>query len=89
MYIGVTSNLERRLHEHKNKLILGFTSKYNIDRLVYFETTEDALSAFEREKQLKGWLRAKKISLVESVNPQRNDLSAEWFEKRDPSLHSG
>jgi putative endonuclease len=80
LYIGVTNNLERRMYEHKNKLVPGFTCKYNISRLVYFETTEDALGAFEREKQLKGWLRAKKISLIESINPQWNDLSSEWLE---------
>ncbi len=73
----------------KTNSFLGLQINHNIDRLVYFETTEDALSAFEREKQIKGWLRAKKISLIESVNPQWNDLSVEWFEKRDPSLRSG
>jgi putative endonuclease len=78
LYIGVTSNLERRLYEHKNKLVPGFTAKYNISRLVYFETTEDALSAFEREKQLKGWLRSKKITLIESGNPHWKDLAEDF-----------
>jgi putative endonuclease len=81
LYIGVTNNLERRLFEHKSKLREGFTKRYNIDRLVYFEQTEDVLSAITREKQLKSWNRSKKIALVESVNPTWEDLSAEWYKK--------
>ena len=69
LYIGVTNNLERRVFEHKNKLVEGFTAKYNIDRLVYFAETGDVMAAMEREKQLKGWLRAKKIALIDSQNP--------------------
>ena len=79
LYTGVTNNLMRRVYEHKNKLIPGFTSKYNIKNLVYFETTPSVHAALEREKQIKGWLRAKKIALVESINPQWKDLSKEWF----------
>jgi len=89
LYTGVTNNLERRVYEHKNKLIPGFTSRYNIDRLVYFEETTDVTSAIAREKQIKGWLRSRKISLVESTNPKWQDLSADWVEKRDPSFPSG
>jgi putative endonuclease len=79
LYTGVTNNLERRVYEHKNKLVPGFTSRYNIRTLVYFEETPDVISAIAREKQIKGWLRSKKISLIEAVNPQWIDLSAEWF----------
>ena len=78
MYIGVTNHLERRVFEHKNKLIDGFTKKYNVNKLVYFEQTSDVKAAIEREKQLKGLLRAKKNALVEKVNPEWRDLSMEW-----------
>ncbi|MBI4335964.1 MAG: GIY-YIG nuclease family protein, partial [Candidatus Omnitrophica bacterium] len=77
LYIGVTNNLEKRVYEHKNKLIVGFTKKYNITKLVYFEETNDANEAITREKQLKGWLRRKKIDLIESTNPYWKDLSAD------------
>lgn len=80
IYTGVTNNLERRVYEHKNKLVEGFTSKYNVTRLVYFEETNDVHAALNREKQIKGWLRAKKTALIESVNPQWKDLSLEWYE---------
>ncbi len=88
LYIGVTNNLERRVHEHKLKLVPGFTSIYNITLLVYFEMTTDVKVALCREKQIKGWLRSKKISLIETVNPEWKDLSAAWFEKRDSSQSS-
>ena len=78
MYIGVTNNLERRLFEHKNKLLKGFTEKYNLDKLVYFETTLDVLSAIEREKEIKNWRRKKKNILVKTANPEWKDLSQEW-----------
>ena len=81
LYIGVTNDIERRVYEHKKKLVPGFTTKYNIDRLVYFETTQDVEVAISREKQIKGWLRTKKISLIESMNPTWDDLSARWFEE--------
>jgi len=74
LYTGVTNNLERRVHEHKMKSIAGFTSKYNITRLVYYEETTDVLSAISREKTIKGWVRAKKLALIESVNPTWKDL---------------
>jgi putative endonuclease len=79
IYTGVTNNLERRVDEHKNKLIEGFTSKYNVNRLVYFEETNDINAALNREKQIKGWLRTKKITLIESINPTWKDLSLEWY----------
>ena len=78
MYIGVTNNLERRLYEHKNKLIDGFTKKYNINKLVYYEHTTDVYSAITREKQLKGWRRDRKNALVETMNPEWRDLSEDW-----------
>ena len=74
LYIGVTNNIERRLYEHKNKLVDGFTKRYNLDKLVYYETTENILTAIEREKQLKGWTRAKKNELIKSLNPEWIDL---------------
>jgi putative endonuclease len=78
LYTGITNDLKRRVYEHKNKMIAGFTSKYNINRLVYYETTSDVRAAIAREKQIKGWLRAKKIALIESANPKWEDLSADW-----------
>ena len=69
MYIGVTNNLKRRMLEHKNKLVEGFTKTYNVKKLVYCECTSDVVSAIKREKQLKKWSRAKKNQLVESKNP--------------------
>ena len=79
MYIGVTNDLTRRVYEHKNKLVKGFTSRYNVNKLVYFEYTSDIKAAIEREKQLKGWIRKRKNELVEQFNPQWNDLSEELF----------
>ena len=78
LYVGVTNDLLRRVYEHKQTLSHGFTSKYNLTLLVYFEATPDILAAIAREKQIKGWLRAKKVSLIESVNPEWLDLSAQW-----------
>ncbi|HEU0294844.1 MAG TPA: GIY-YIG nuclease family protein [Anaerolineales bacterium] len=79
LYTGVTNNLMRRVYEHKNKLIPGFKSKYNIKILVYYEATPNVEAALAREKQIKGWLRAKKIALIESMNPKWEDLSKDWF----------
>ncbi len=75
LYTGVTNNLERRLYEHKNKLINGFTKKYNVDKLVYFEQTDNINSAITREKQIKGWIRKKKDELIASINAEWKDLS--------------
>ena len=75
LYTGMTNNLERRLYEHKNKLVKGFTEKYNVNKLVYFDSTIDVKVVIEREKQIKGWTRRKKMDLVESINPQWKDLS--------------
>ncbi len=75
LYTGVTNNLERRIYEHKHHLVKGFTNKYNIDKLIYFEETNDINAAISREKQIKGWLRKKKIALIESMNPGWKDLA--------------
>jgi putative endonuclease len=79
IYIGVTNNLERRVLEHRSKIIPGYTREYNIDRLVYFEIFGDIRQAINREKQLKGWKRSKKIRLLETINPTWEDLSMDWF----------
>ena len=78
LYIGVTSNLPRRLYEHRNHLVEGCSSKYNTHKLVYFEETTDVYSAISREKQLKKWSRVKKNQLIEKANPQWADLSNGW-----------
>ena len=78
LYIGVTSNLPKRVWEHKNKVVEGFTEKYNVDKLVYFETTDSIESAIKREKQLKNWHREWKINLIKENNPDFRDLSLDW-----------
>jgi len=78
MYPGVTNNLERRLYEHKNKLVKGFTEKYNVNKLVYFEETKDVTAAIAREKEIKKWRREKKNQLVNRMNPNWKDLSSGW-----------
>ncbi|MBK7057826.1 MAG: GIY-YIG nuclease family protein [Leptospiraceae bacterium] len=78
LYIGMTNNLERRIYEHKNKINIGFTQKYNVDKLVYFESTTNAFSAIEREKEIKKWRREKKNDLINAFNPEWKDLSEEW-----------
>ena len=83
LYTGVTSDLTRRVYEHRNKLVDGFTSRYNISQLVYYESTEDVNSAIARERQIKGWRRSKKVALVESSNPSWVDLAEGWVD--DPT----
>jgi putative endonuclease len=75
LYTGVTNDLTRRVFQHKNKLIDGFTKKYNITRLVYFEETTEIDMAIQREKEIKGWRRSKKIKLIKSINPTFKDLA--------------
>ena len=87
LYIGVTNDLHRRAYEHKNQLLDGFTKKYNLTWLVYYEITSDVNAAISREKQLKGWLRSKKVALIESFNPEWDDLSESWFTR--PGLEEG
>jgi len=79
LYIGVTSNLHKRIYEHKNSLIKGFTSKYKIKLLVYFEEINDINVAIAREKQLKGWKRIRKLELIEKENPNWVDLANDWY----------
>jgi putative endonuclease len=74
LYVGVTNALERRTQEHRDKAAPSFTCRYNVDRLVYFEQFRDVRDAIAREKQLKGWRRAKKLSLIEQANPAWADL---------------
>lgn len=80
LYTGVTNDIERRVYEHKHKLIKGFSSKFNINRLLYYEAFNHALDAIAAEKQIKGWLRRKKLDLIRSINPEFKDLSADWYE---------
>lgn len=77
IYIGVTNDLRRRVAQHQQKLVEGFTQRYHCTRLVYYESTEDVQAALTREKELKSWRREKKIALIESLNPTWQDLSAE------------
>jgi putative endonuclease len=79
LYIGVTNSLERRMWEHKNGKNDGFTKRYGLNRLVYFEEFRDVTNAIARESQLKGWLRRRKIALIEAENPGWDDLSAGWL----------
>lgn len=79
LYVGVTNDLHKRVFQHKSNLIPGFTQKYNLYKLVYFEMFGDIRAAIAREKQIKGWLRSKKIALIVTKNPQWNDLAETWF----------
>jgi len=104
LYIGITNDIWRRLWEHKNDVLPGFTSKYRVHRLVYFETFKYVGNAIAREKHLKGWLRERKVALIRNANPTWEDLGEQWFrgkdvkritfedtlqEKAGPSLRSG
>jgi putative endonuclease len=77
----MTNDLQRRVYEHKNKLVDGFTERYNITHLWYFKETTDVHAAIEREKQIKSWRRSKKIELIRTINPKLEDLSEDWFEE--------
>jgi len=87
-YIGTTRNLEYRVWEHKHKVLKGFTSRYNITKLVYYEEFLLAIEAFAREKQLKNWHREWKINLIKGMNPSFNDLAEEWYEPGDAETSS-
>ena len=90
LYTGITNDLQRRVHEHKQKTVEGFTKRYNLTTLAYHEATTDVHSAIRREKQIKGWVRRKKAALIESVNPEWRDLADGWYgTESDPSLRSG
>jgi len=84
LYTGMTNDLQRRVYEHKQKVLDGFTKKYNIDMLAYYEETDDVEAAISREKQIKSWRRSKKVELIESMNPQWRDLSEGWFTSPPP-----
>jgi len=79
VYVGVTNDLERRVWEHRTKSFVGFTSRYNIDRLVWYESADDIAAAISREKEIKAWRREKKLQLIEAENSGWNDLAREWF----------
>ena len=85
LYVGVTNNLIKRVYEHKNKLYPGFTTKYLVDRLVYFETVNDINVAIKREKQLKNWRRSWKLDLIEKNNPEWDDLYFEMLDSESSS----
>ena len=92
LYIGITNDLYRRAYEHSHKLVPGFTQKYDVSKLVYYEETSSVESAITRGKQIKGWRRDRKAKLVASSNPYWVDLAESWYEGRsmaDPSLLSG
>ena len=92
LYVGVTNDLMRRMFEHKQGLVPGFTSKYNVKRLLYHEAYNGIATAIAREKEVKGWLRRKKWALIRSQNPELRDLAADWFDPmpsgRPPSFSS-
>jgi len=88
LYIGVTDNLERRIYEHKNELIDGFSKKYKLKKLVYFEEFKYIRDALAREKQFKNWHREWKINLIKNMNPKFMDLADEWYAE-DPETSSG
>ena len=80
LYVGFTSDIKRRVYEHKKHIIPGFTDKYHVDRLLYVETFGNAVSGIRREKQIKAWRREKKVWLIDSANPKWHDLSAGWYD---------
>lgn len=80
LYVGVTNNIKKRVYEHKNHLVPGFTDKYDINRLLYFEKIGDSASAINREKQIKAWKREKKVALIDSLNPEWIDLGRDWYD---------
>ena len=87
-YIGVTNDLERRIYEHKNKYVAGFTKRYNITKLVYYEECSSIKDALAREKQLKNWHREWKINLIKNLNPNMNDLSERYSTRPDSETSS-
>jgi len=86
LYIGVTGNLRKRVWQHKEEAIEGFTKRYGITRLLHFERFHEVLAAIVREKQLKGWTRAKKIALIEATNPKWEDMSRDWYSANEAEL---
>ena len=80
LYTGVTNNLEQRVYQHKNQITEGFTERYSVTQLLYFESSDEVTAAITREKQIKGMLRIKKIELIKTMNPQLKDLSKDWYD---------
>jgi putative endonuclease len=89
LYVGMTNDLERRVWQHKEKTIPSFTAQYNVDRLVHYEECGKAWEAIRREKEIKGWLRAKKVALIEETNPEWLDLAADWYAADGPGQEPG
>jgi len=87
LYVGVTNNLERRVQEHKMKLVDGFTKHFSLTSLVYYESTPSVTAAIEREKEIKGWVRRKKTALIHTLNAEWKDLSEEWLPPDPDILH--
>ena len=79
IYVGMTNNLEKRVYQHKEGSVEGFTSRYKLTKLVYYASTNDVREAIAREKQIKGWTRIKKVTLIEEMNPYWEDLSLSWY----------
>ena len=84
LYAGVTNDIQNRVFQHKMKQVKGFTQRYNLFKLVYAEPFSDVRDAIVREKQMKGWLRARKVALINSTNPEWRDLAADWFKNLHP-----
>jgi len=84
LYVGMTNHLQRRVYEHKHMVKDGFTRRYLVDRLLYYEVTDDVSSAIAREKQIKGWRRSKKVAQVESRNPRWQDLASDFADSQPP-----
>ena len=88
LYTGMTNNLERRVYQHKNKLVEGFTKKYNVTRLAYYEETSDVQTALAREKEIKKWRRSTTVDRIKTINPKGQDLSAGWYDEVTQDLES-
>ncbi len=86
LYVGITNDLQRRMYEHKNKMITGFTSKYNINRLIFFQSFSNPDDAIIAEKRIKGWKRERKIELIKTLNPKMIDLSDDWLESKNSNV---
>ena len=82
LYAGMANDLHRRMYEHKKGLTKGFTKRYNLTNLMYYEETTSVEAAITREKEIKGWVRRKKVALIEGFNPRWEDLSRDWFDFR-------
>jgi putative endonuclease len=82
IYIGVTNDISRRVWEHKNKIIQGFTARYNLDKLLFYAEFNDPREAIAFEKKTKGWVRRKKDALIDTMNPERHDLAADWYKAK-------